>query len=94
MMTMDLIVKHNESMVRHIEQAIMTSTVVLDVTAGLLLVTNKQQNLNHQLATGQSVTSVNTNELNRARNLINNALQEIEVVSQLNSEVENAIEKD
>lgn len=92
-LTLDLIIKHNETMIRQIEQAVITSTAVLDVTAGLLLVTNKQQKLHNQLAADQSKRTVSTDALNHARTIINKALYEIESASQLNSKVENSIEK-
>ncbi len=75
-MTIELIIKQNQSLIRDIDQTVMTTTAAIDVAAGVAMVNNNQKNQK----LGKQV-GVDTEKLRQAKRLIDQTLEHMQQVS-------------
>ncbi len=83
-MTLDLFVQQNVSQIRGIEQALYTTTSVMDVTAGIVLINKRKANMNS--LDSSKKYKVDAVKLKQARLVIDQALSQMDDVQQEISE--------
>ena len=78
-MTVELIIKQNQTLIRDIDQTIMTTTAVLDVAAGVAMANNKQQQAQAKHA------PIDTQKLQQAKAMIDETLAHLQQINQESS---------
>ncbi|MCX7553586.1 toxic anion resistance protein [Marinicella sp. S1101] len=76
MMTVELIIKQNQSLIRDIDQTVMTTTAALDVAAGVAMANNNQRQQKHA-----EHFRIDTAKLEQAKVLIDQTLEHMQQVS-------------